>query len=73
MKLVRYGPVGQEKPGLLDDAGVGRDLSPFMSLRPSDVITTRGRLGHDAPALCLKKAISWPWGSTVGVNSGKPW
>ena len=27
MKLVRYGPVGQEKPGLLDDAGVGRDPS----------------------------------------------
>lgn len=45
MKLVRYGPVGQEKPGLLDDAGVGRDLSPFMSLRPSDVITTRRWFG----------------------------
>ncbi len=27
MKLLRFGPVGQEKPGLLDDTGVIRDLS----------------------------------------------
>jgi 2-keto-4-pentenoate hydratase/2-oxohepta-3-ene-1,7-dioic acid hydratase in catechol pathway len=27
MKLLRYGPVGQEKPGLLDAAGTIRDLS----------------------------------------------
>lgn len=27
MKLLRYGPVGSEKPGMLDDAGVLRDLS----------------------------------------------
>ena len=27
MKLLRYGPVGREKPGLLDSAGVLRDLS----------------------------------------------
>jgi len=27
MKLLRYGPSGQEKPGLLDDDGVVRDLS----------------------------------------------
>jgi 2-keto-4-pentenoate hydratase/2-oxohepta-3-ene-1,7-dioic acid hydratase in catechol pathway len=27
MKLLRYGPKGQEKPGLLDDAGAIRDLS----------------------------------------------
>ncbi|WP_119461097.1 fumarylacetoacetate hydrolase family protein [Rhodospirillaceae bacterium SYSU D60014] len=27
MKLVRYGPVGQEKPGLIDSAGTLRDLS----------------------------------------------
>ena len=27
MRLLRYGPAGQEKPGLLDDAGVIRDLS----------------------------------------------
>ncbi len=27
MKLLRYGPVGHERPGLLDDSGVIRDLS----------------------------------------------
>lgn len=27
MKLLRYGPTGQEKPGLLDDGGTIRDLS----------------------------------------------
>ena len=27
MKLLRYGPKGQEKPGLLDTDGVLRDLS----------------------------------------------
>ncbi|MCW8916076.1 MAG: fumarylacetoacetate hydrolase family protein [Magnetovibrio sp.] len=30
MKLLRYGPVGQEKPGLLDVDGVIRDLSAHM-------------------------------------------
>ncbi|HSU42928.1 MAG TPA: 2-hydroxyhepta-2,4-diene-1,7-dioate isomerase, partial [Casimicrobiaceae bacterium] len=27
MKLVRYGPAGREKPGLIDADGVLRDLS----------------------------------------------
>jgi hypothetical protein len=27
MKLLRYGPIGQEKPGLLDSEGRIRDLS----------------------------------------------
>src|SRR5690349_13098448 len=31
MKLLRYGPVGREKPGLLDSAGVIRDLSGRIS------------------------------------------
>jgi 2-keto-4-pentenoate hydratase/2-oxohepta-3-ene-1,7-dioic acid hydratase in catechol pathway len=30
MKLLRYGPLGQEKPGLLDRAGRIRDLSPLV-------------------------------------------
>lgn len=30
MKLLRYGPVGQEKPGLLDSAGILRDLSAHI-------------------------------------------
>ncbi len=31
MKLLRYGPPGQEKPGLLDAAGVLRDLSGHLA------------------------------------------
>ena len=31
MKLLRYGPVGQEKPGLLDASGVIRDLSGVIA------------------------------------------
>jgi 2-keto-4-pentenoate hydratase/2-oxohepta-3-ene-1,7-dioic acid hydratase in catechol pathway len=31
MKLVRFGPVGQEKPGLVDPAGTIRDLSQHIS------------------------------------------
>ena len=30
MKLLRYGPVGQEKPGILDKEGRIRDLSDFV-------------------------------------------
>ena len=31
MKLLRYGPAGQEKPGLLDNDGNIRDLSMYIS------------------------------------------
>lgn len=30
MKLVRYGPVGKEQPGLIDDCGELRDLSAYV-------------------------------------------
>src|SRR5580692_2903152 len=31
MKLLRYGPVGNEKPGLLDGKGALRDLSGYVA------------------------------------------
>ena len=38
MKLLRYGPVGQEKPGLLDAAGNIRDLSGHIAdLGPAEI------------------------------------
>jgi len=38
MKLLRYGPVGQEKPGLLDADGVIRDLSGVIAdLGPAEI------------------------------------
>ena len=38
MKLLRYGPHGQEKPGLLDDAGRLRDLSDHVVDLSGDVL-----------------------------------
>ena len=37
MKLVRYGAIGAEKPGMLDGAGLLRDLSALEKLRAIDV------------------------------------
>jgi 2,4-diketo-3-deoxy-L-fuconate hydrolase len=42
MKLLRYGPVGQEKPGLLDADGVIRDLSGVVSDIAGDVLLPEG-------------------------------
>ena len=37
MKLLRYGPVGQEKPGMLDAEGRVRDLSAHVADIADDV------------------------------------
>ncbi len=42
MKLLRYGPAGQEKPGLLDEAGKIRDLSGVIPDLTGDAITPEG-------------------------------
>jgi 2,4-diketo-3-deoxy-L-fuconate hydrolase len=42
MKLLRYGPVGKEKPGLLDEAGVLRDLSAIVPDISPDVLSEAG-------------------------------
>ena len=42
MKLLRYGPLGSEKPALLDSAGKMRDLSKLTSDLYPDVITEMG-------------------------------
>ena len=39
MKLLRYGPVGAEKPGLQDDAGTIRDLSGHVDDIAGDVLS----------------------------------
>jgi 2-keto-4-pentenoate hydratase/2-oxohepta-3-ene-1,7-dioic acid hydratase in catechol pathway len=48
MKLLRYGPVGQEKPGLLDSKGQIRDLSGHVSDISGDTLSPSGlgRLGE---------------------------
>ncbi|HEV3424774.1 MAG TPA: ureidoglycolate lyase [Paraburkholderia sp.] len=42
MKLLRYGPKGREKPGLLDSEGLIRDLSGAVSDIAGDVLTDTG-------------------------------
>lgn len=42
MKLVRYGNLGREKPGLMDDAGVLRDLSGVIGDITPDVLSPAG-------------------------------
>jgi 2,4-diketo-3-deoxy-L-fuconate hydrolase len=42
MKLLRYGPPGQEKPGLLDVSGTIRDLSSVVGDIAGDVLTPAG-------------------------------
>ena len=43
MKLLRYGPLGGEKPGMLDSAGKIRDLSKVTSDLYPDVISVMGQ------------------------------
>jgi 5-carboxymethyl-2-hydroxymuconate isomerase len=42
MKLVRYGPAGQEKPGMLDRSGRIRDLSAHVKDITGDVLSPAG-------------------------------
>ena len=50
MKLLRYGPQGQEKPGLLDGDGHIRDLSAHIPDLGGDVLTSLDRLKSIDPA-----------------------
>ena len=42
MKLLRYGPPGQEKPGLLDASGILRDLSSMVGDISGDTLSDAG-------------------------------
>jgi len=42
MRLLRYGPLGSEKPGLLDRGGVIRDLSAHVTDITADTMTPAG-------------------------------
>ncbi len=61
MKLLRYGPAGQEKPGLLDKTGEIRDLSGVIGDIAGDVLSDAG----------LKKLAAIDPGSLPKV-SGQP-
>jgi 2-keto-4-pentenoate hydratase/2-oxohepta-3-ene-1,7-dioic acid hydratase in catechol pathway len=70
MKLLRYGPQGQEKPGLLDADGAIRDLSGHVSDLSGDVLTDLDRLKAIDPASLPKVEGSPRLGACV-AGTGK--
>lgn len=56
MKLLRYGPAGSEKPGLLDDQGRVRDLSGHVPDIAGDVLLPEG-----LALLAALDPASLPW------------
>ncbi len=53
MKLLRYGPAGAEKPGIVDSAGRIRDLSGVIGDVAGEVLTRLDKLTVDVEALPL--------------------
>lgn len=66
MKLVRFGAVGEEKPGLLDAQGVLRDASSWVAdwrgteLQPEKLAQWRGRQTEELPALSGSLRLGCP-------------
>jgi len=70
MKLLRYGPRGQEKPGLLDADGTIRDLSGVIADVAGDVLTDLDRLKSIDPSSLPKVDGTPRLGACVG-GTGK--
>jgi 2-keto-4-pentenoate hydratase/2-oxohepta-3-ene-1,7-dioic acid hydratase in catechol pathway len=70
MKLLRYGPKGQEKPGLLDATGQIRDLSTHVADLAGQVLTDLDRLKSIDPASLPKVEGTPRLGPCVG-GTGK--
>ena len=68
MKLLRYGPAGQEKPGLLDNTGTLRDLSGVVPDIAGDVLLPESleRLRQIDPATLPKVTDAPRIGPCVG-------
>jgi 2-keto-4-pentenoate hydratase/2-oxohepta-3-ene-1,7-dioic acid hydratase in catechol pathway len=69
MKLLRYGPPGQEKPGLLDATGKIRDLSGVVADIAGDTLTPAGL--SKLTALDASKLPMVPDGVRLGACVGK--
>lgn len=70
MKLVRFGPIGQEKPGLLDRDGVVRDLSG--QINDIDSSTLDARTLARIAALDLDRLPIAPEGQRLGPCVARP-
>jgi 2-keto-4-pentenoate hydratase/2-oxohepta-3-ene-1,7-dioic acid hydratase in catechol pathway len=69
MKLLRYGPPGQEKPGLYDATGKIRDLSSVVGDIAGDALTPAGL--SKLAALDVSKLPVVPDGVRLGACVGK--
>ena len=71
MKLLRYGPKGQEKPGIVDPDGNVRDLSDLVDDIGGDILTDQGLAGIAEADLASLTAVEVDrYGPCVG-NVGK--
>jgi ureidoglycolate lyase len=71
MKLLRYGPKGQEKPGIVDRDGNVRDLSDLVDDIGGDILTDQGLAGiAEADLVSLPAVEVDRYGPCVG-NVGK--
>ena len=72
MKLVRYGPIGQENPGLIDTDGNVRDLSAYVGDITGDVLSDECLAGLAAIDPATLPLVEEPvrYGACVG-NIGK--
>lgn len=79
MKLLRYGPPGQEKPGMLDAEGHIRDLSGLLdditpkTLAPAALDVLRAIDPSRLPRVAGEPRLGVPWSSTpkfiaIGLN-----
>ena len=79
MKLLRYGPVGQEKPGLLDAEGILRDLSGLIdditphTLAPARLAALAALDPTRLPRVEGRPRLGVPWNGTpkyvaIGLN-----
>lgn len=69
MRLFRFGSAGQERPGLLDGAGVPRDASGFVSDYSEEFFA---RDGLERLAGVFGDASSWPVVELSRVRLGSP-
>ena len=72
MKLVRYGPIGQENPGLIDRDGNIRDLSAYVGDITGDVLSDESLVGLAAIDPATLPLVNGPvrYGACIG-NIGK--
>jgi hypothetical protein len=69
MKLVRFGPRGREKPGIIDSKGGIRDLSKVVPDIAAEALSPKGLAKIRKTAA---SAISSPSGSTIPTTRPRP-